>query len=125
MDHLLGEHWLRSIVSLLVRLTEAAAAAVIFFGSGHGFVKFIVTCVRTRSPASFNAIRLDLGRYLALGLELQLASDLLRTAVAPSFEEIGKMAAVAAIRTGLNFFLRREIREEAGDGGKTADGPSK
>ncbi len=52
-----------------------------------------------------------MGRFLALGLEFQLASDLLRTAVAPSFEEIGKLAAVA-IRTALNFFLGREIREE-------------
>jgi uncharacterized membrane protein len=57
-------------------------------------------------------VRLDVGRFLALGLEFQLASDLLRTAVAPSFEVIGKLAAVAAIRTALNFFLRREIREE-------------
>ena len=62
--------------------------------------------------SAFNQVRLDVGRFLALGLEFQLASDLLRTAVAPSFEEIGKLAAVAAIRTALNFFLRREIREE-------------
>lgn len=45
-------------------------------------------------------------------LEFQLASDLLRTAVAPSFSHIGKLAAVAAIRTALNFFLEREIVRE-------------
>ena len=43
---------------------------------------------------------------------MDAASDLLSTAVAPTFEEIGKLAAVAAIRTALNFFLAREIREE-------------
>ena len=57
-------------------------------------------------------MRLSLGRYLALGLEFQLASDVMRTAIAPSFQELGKLAAVAAIRTALNFFLAREIREE-------------
>jgi len=57
-------------------------------------------------------VRLSLGRFLALGLEFQLASDVLRTAIAPSFDELGKLAAVAAIRTALNFFLAREIREE-------------
>ncbi len=57
-------------------------------------------------------MRLTLGRFLALGLEFQLASDVLRTTIAPSFEELGKLAAVAAIRTALNFFLAREIREE-------------
>jgi uncharacterized membrane protein len=57
-------------------------------------------------------IRLTLGRFLALGLEFQLASDVLRTAVGPSLEHLAQLAAVAAIRTALNFFLAREIREE-------------
>ncbi len=57
-------------------------------------------------------VRLTLGRFLALGLEFQLASDVLRTAVAPSFEELGQLAAVAAIRTALNYFLSKEIDEE-------------
>jgi uncharacterized membrane protein len=72
----------------------------------------VAVTARRRSSDSFVPIRLDLGRFLALGLEFQLASDLLSTAVAPTFEEIGKLAAVAAIRTALNFFLAREIREE-------------
>lgn len=58
------------------------------------------------------SVRLGLGTYLALGLEFQLASDVLRTAVSPSFEQIGQLAAIAAIRTALNWFLSREIDEE-------------
>ena len=42
----------------------------------------------------------------------QAASDLLRTAIAPTFEEIGQLAAVAAIRTALNYFLAKEIQEQ-------------
>ncbi|GGR55189.1 DUF1622 domain-containing protein [Streptomyces griseomycini] len=57
-------------------------------------------------------IRLTLRRFLALGLGFQLAGDVLRTAVAPSFTEIGQLAAIAAIRTALNFFLSREIARE-------------
>ena len=110
MGSILGEHTLRAAVFLLVRLVEAAGAIVIFSGSLLGFLRFAAAAVVRRDPTAFNQIRLDLGRFLALGLEL--ASDLLRTAVAPSFEEIGKLAAVAAIRTALNFFLSREIREE-------------
>lgn len=37
---------------------------------------------------------------------------MLRTAVAPSFTEIGQLAAIAAIRTALNYFLGREIAQE-------------
>ena len=64
------------------------------------------------TAAAFVPVRLTLGRFLALGLEFQLASDVLTTAVAPSFEEIGKLAAFATIRTALNYFLGREIAEE-------------
>jgi uncharacterized membrane protein len=111
VEHLLSEEWLRGAVFLLVRLVEAAGALVIFTGAAIGFARFLVALGR-RDPERFTPVRLDVGRFLALGLEFQLASDLLRTAVAPTFEEIGKLAAIAAIRTALNFFLGREIREE-------------
>ena len=67
---------------------------------------------RQRGPSTFTGIRLTLGRYLALALEFQLAADILVTALAPSWDEIGKLAAIAAIRTALNFFLAREVKEE-------------
>lgn len=108
---LLPESLLRDTVDLLVRLVEAAGALVIFVGALLAVVQFL-RVLPTRSPARFTAVRLTLGRFLALGLEFQLASDVLRTAIAPSFEELGKLAAVAAIRTALNFFLAREIKEE-------------
>jgi uncharacterized membrane protein len=111
VEHVLPEHWLREAVALLVRLAEAGAAIVIFAGALIAFVRFLRVFL-SPSRESFNAVRLGLGRFLALGLEFQLASDLLRTAVAPTFEEIGKLAAVAAIRTALNWFLSRELREE-------------
>jgi uncharacterized membrane protein len=113
MHELLSEQSLGQLVSVLVRLVEAAAALVIFAGAVVGVVDFLRASVRLqRHPDGFSAVRLGLGRFLALGLEFQLASDLLRTAVAPSFDQIGKLAAVAAIRTALNFFLARELREE-------------
>lgn len=107
----LPEDTLHSIVDTLVRLVEAAGAAVIFIGALIAAIGFLRALPR-RDAHAFVPVRLSLGRYLALGLEFQLASDVLRTAIAPSFQELGKLAAVAAIRTALNFFLAREIREE-------------
>lgn len=112
MEGILSEEGLRGAVFLLVRLVEAAGALIIFSGAAAGFVRFVWTALRTRNAERFTPVRLDVGRFLVLGLEFQLASDLLRTAVAPSFQEIGKLAAVAAIRTALNYFLGREIKEE-------------
>lgn len=108
---LVPESHLRTAVDTLVLVVEAAGAVVIFIGAVVAVVQFLRALPR-RDPDEFVAVRLTLGRFLALGLEFQLASDVLRTAVAPSFEELGKLAAVAAIRTALNFFLAREIREE-------------
>lgn len=109
----LPEHTLRDGVDLLVRLVEAAGALVIFVGAVLAAGSFVVTGLRTRSAEAFVPVRLGLGRFLELGLEFQLAGDVLRTAIAPSFRELGQLAAVAAIRTALNYFLAREVREES------------
>lgn len=108
----LPESTLRDSVDVLVRLVEAAGALVIFVGALYAFVRFVVEGLRTRSANVFTPVRLSLGRFLALGLEFQLASDILRTAISPSYKELGQLAVVAALRTALNFFLGREIREE-------------
>jgi uncharacterized membrane protein len=109
---LLSEDLLRDWVDLLVRLVEAVGALIIFVGAVLATVAFVRAAVLSRSNREFVGVRLRLGRYLALGLEFQLASDILSTAVAPTFEEIGKLAAIAAIRTLLNYFLGKEIERE-------------
>ena len=108
----LPEDALREYVDLLVRLVEAAGALIIFVGTIVAFARLVQAVVRPKTERRFTRIRLGLGRYLALGLEFQLASDILSTAIAPTFEEIGKLAAIAAIRTALNYFLGKEIKEE-------------
>ena len=60
----------------------------------------------------FIAIRLRFGIWLALALEFQLGADILSTTIAPSFESLGKLGAIALIRTFLNYFLNQELNEE-------------
>ena len=72
----------------------------------------LLKALAKRQTADFTAIRLALARYLALALEFQLGADILSTAIAPSWEQIGKLGAIAVIRTALNYFLSREMREE-------------
>ncbi|MBB4914396.1 DUF1622 domain-containing protein [Streptosporangium saharense] len=111
MPDLLPEETLEEVVNLLVRLVEAMGAIVIFAGAATAFVRFVVAALRGNGDG-FVTVRLFLGRFLALGLEFQLAGDVLRTAVSPSFAQIGQLAAIATIRTALNFFLSREIERE-------------
>ncbi|MDK1342792.1 DUF1622 domain-containing protein [Streptomyces sp. 378] len=110
---LLPESALREAIGFLVRLIESAGALIIFVGAVWAFWRFVSSGLRGGGRVEeFNRIRLGLGRFLVLGLEFQLAGDVLRTAVAPSFTEIGQLAAIAAIRTALNYFLGREIAQE-------------
>lgn len=67
--------------------------------------------VLSAGHARYNDIRLTLARFLALALEFELGADILSTAVAPTWDQIGKLGAIAVIRTALNYFLTREMRE--------------
>ena len=72
----------------------------------------LIRNLAARKPAEFTVTRLILARYLALALEFELGADILGTAVSPSWDQIGKLGAVAVIRTGLNFFLSMEMKGE-------------
>jgi uncharacterized membrane protein len=62
------------------------------------------------SKISKEEIRVQFGGSVAVSLELLLGADVLATAVAPSWDQLGKLAAIAIIRTALNFFLERELK---------------
>ena len=47
---------------------------------------------RGATTAAKEEVRLQFGLWLSLAIEFELAADILRTTVAPSWEEIGKLA---------------------------------
>jgi uncharacterized membrane protein len=105
------EQQVRAWVEWLRLLVEALGAMVI----AAGIVIVIVALVRyafSGGGGSFVPIRLAFARYLTLALELQLAADILSTSIAPTWDRIGKLAAIAVIRTALNYFLSRELKDE-------------
>ena len=107
------EAWLQLGTLVLTRLVETIGVVVIAAGVLHAVVAWLSQHLPGRSgsvPAE--SIRLGLGRSLGLGLEFLLAADILSTAIAPSWDAIGKLAAIAAIRTLLNYFLALELRHE-------------
>jgi uncharacterized membrane protein len=55
--------------------------------------------------------RVRFGSSVSVALELLLGADVLATAVAPSWDDIGKLAAIAVLRTALNYFLGKELKE--------------
>lgn len=109
-DETFAQPIIASMVEWLRLIVETAGAIVI----ASGLIAAARTTVSSarRHALDFVATRLVLARYLALALELQLGADILSTAVAPTWERIGKLGAIAIIRTFLNYFLQREIRAE-------------
>lgn len=100
-----------SVVLWLVLVAEIIAAILILIGIVSTLARMIHVLGRPKFQG-YEEARLTLARFLALALEFQLAADVLATAVAPTWTQIGKLGAVALIRTGLNYFLAPEIKEE-------------
>ena len=111
MEDLLITELLITTVGYLRLAIEAVGAAVIGIGALTTTFMYALSLLGLRNYTN-TQIRLNLGQYLALGLEFQLGSDILGTAVSPNIEEVGLLAAIAVIRTVLNYFLSKELERE-------------
>ena len=106
------EHNVILVVSWVKLAIEVLGATLVTIGVCVAVVHLIRT-LATRQTEDFAPTRLILARYLSLALEFQLGADILGTAVSPSWDQLGKLAAVAVIRTGLNYFLVVEVEVQA------------
>lgn len=96
----------------IAQLIELLAVIIICYASFFAFYTYFKEGFsKSNQLIHYTEIRLSLGKSLAVGLELLLGADILNTAVAPSWDEIGKLAAIATIRTALNYFLERELKQ--------------
>ena len=104
------EEWVKLFTLSLGSVVEGVAAIII----GHAIIRELIFYIRASLPRKDALdkmeIRLSLGKALAVALEFLLAADILRTAVAPNWDDIGKLAAIATLRTLLNYFLERELK---------------
>ena len=105
------EELLISVVGYMRLEVEAIGAVVIGIGAVSATFLFARSLF---APGEYSAsdIRLHLGRFLVLGLEFQLAADVLATAIAPTWEAVRLLAAIVVIRTVLNYFLSKELERE-------------
>jgi uncharacterized membrane protein len=97
-------------VSLGIELIAIAVIAV-------GVLVAVIGIARVRMlPTTISADRLvwmKFARWLVAGMTFQLAADIVSTSVAPTWDQVGHVAAIAAIRTFLSFFLDREMEDKA------------
>ena len=100
------------VASVVATALEAVMLLVIIIGAAEALVATArQLVVRASIRQGIREIRLRFAAWIVLALEFALAADLIATVIAPSWDEVGKLAAIAAIRTGLSLFLVRDIDE--------------
>ena len=105
------EEYFKEIAGATALAVEAAAVAVVAFGAAQAFAGVVGLAFRSEPELRLGReVWLRFAVWIALSLEFALAADLIRTAIAvPTWAGIGQLAAIAAIRTALNYFLERDI----------------
>ena len=115
------------ILETLAFITGCVSMVVVLYGTLVSFLSFLKNEIRRISGKfSYQRIRVlraDLGTYLLFGLEILIASDVLKTIIEPSFMELGILAGIVILRTVLSVFLNREINEIEKDRRERRDNP--
>jgi uncharacterized membrane protein len=102
---------IKDITGYIARFVEMLAMLIVVYSSVQTTFSYFKNVLSPQTGIVPKVeIRLALGRSLAVSLELLLGADILKTAVAPTWNEIGQLAAIAALRTALNYFLERELK---------------
>jgi uncharacterized membrane protein len=105
--------WLAIIALNIVAIIQAMALLVVAFGTIQAFVHSLRAMVNPSAPGNhFHSGYVQYARWLVTGLTFQLAADIIGTAFSPSWDDIGQLAAIAVIRTFVNFFLERDLAEQ-------------
>lgn len=87
-----------ALVIVVIAAIEAAFGGIrLMFGEPDGHEK--------------RAVWLRFGRWLVAALTFQLAADIIETSIAPTWDDVGRLAVIAIIRTLLNYFLEKDIGE--------------
>jgi uncharacterized membrane protein len=98
---------------------EVVAALIIAYGAAEAVIG-LLRSARLWTHGGRKLVWHRFGMWLILGLEFMLAADIVRTAISPNWQQTGQLAAIAVIRTFLNFFLEKDIEKYAEPGQATS-----
>lgn len=104
------EELFKEIAGRIALSVEAVAALLIAYGAAEAVVG-LFRPLRDSHLSGKKRVWHRFGLWLILGLEFMLAADIVRTAISPTWGQIGQLASIAVIRTFLNFFLERDVEK--------------
>ena len=104
--------WLTLVAGGAVTIIHAMAMVIVIVGTIEAFIGSVRAFFRpTASGRPFYHAYIRYARFLVGALTFQLAADIIESALAPTWDEIGRLGAIALIRTFLNYFLERDMTE--------------
>jgi uncharacterized membrane protein len=105
------KEWLVYLTEQAVLILDFIALLVIAFGSADAFVNALKLVIGPPNDKVRRHVWLRYARWLVAGLTFQLAADIIETSITTSWDVVGRIAAIAVIRTFLNYFLDRDLAE--------------
>jgi uncharacterized membrane protein len=107
------EEFFGRIVESVALAVELGAAVFIAVGALEAFYHLGRRLISPSGSAIIHKkqIWVRFAIWLLLALEFELAADVLRSAISPTWDDIGQLGAIAVIRTLLNYFLERDIEK--------------
>ena len=100
---------LTAAIGYVVPVIEACGALIIALEVVRTMIGYVANLFRHDS-GHVSTLRHRLGQSMVMGLEFQVAADILKTALAPSWNDILLLAALIGLRTVLNYLMERELR---------------
>jgi uncharacterized membrane protein len=101
--------WLIFVSERVTVLIDALALAVIVIGTVEVAVRLVQALIRPVPTYALRDAWLHYSRWLVAALTFQLAADIIETSISTSWQTIGRVGAIAVIRTFLNYFLDRDL----------------
>jgi uncharacterized membrane protein len=105
------KEWLIVATEYAIVVIDALALLIIVIGTLEAFVNGLRAMLSSVSGHERRDVWLRYARWLVAGLTFQLAADIIETSVTTSWDAIGRLAAIAVIRTFLNYFLERDLAD--------------
>jgi uncharacterized membrane protein len=96
---------------IAVGVIDAIAVAIILVGTVSAFISMLRVMRSRPEGHERRLVWIAYARWLVAGLTFQLAADIIESTLVESWDAVGRLAAIAAIRTFLNYFLERDIAE--------------
>jgi uncharacterized membrane protein len=105
------KEWLILVTENAIVVIDWMALVIVLIGTAEAFFRGLGVLLGSLAGHERRDVWLRYARWLVAALTFQLAADIIETSITEDWEAVGRIAAIAVIRTFLNYFLERDLAE--------------